>query len=205
MYTGFVLLFVKFQNFFSDLLGAVCLLNFAQRTALGAQRMSLGARRTSFLLLGSLPLGLPHNPRWMLVLYTFQNWKSFTTRAGRRYQITKLSYWAETWFIGQKTWGLSTGQDLHLLSEICWVFCCWAETRITRRNFQGLPLSRNLIYWAQNLRFQCYPEMRSTRPNILGVVTRQKRDPLGRKFQVLRSTGIGQKLDLPGEYAWLGH
>ena len=26
-------MFVKFQNFFSDLLGAVCLLNFARRTA----------------------------------------------------------------------------------------------------------------------------------------------------------------------------
>ena len=53
-----VILFVL-ENFFSDCLGAGCLLNFARRTA-------LGARRTDFLLLGSLQLGrnliekLPH-------------------------------------------------------------------------------------------------------------------------------------------------
>ena len=46
-----VILFVL-ENFFSDCLGAGCLLTFARRTA-------LGARRTDFLLLGSFQLGAP--------------------------------------------------------------------------------------------------------------------------------------------------
>ena len=44
--------------FFQIFLGAVCLLNFSRRSALGARRSAPGARRSNFLVLGSLQLGI---------------------------------------------------------------------------------------------------------------------------------------------------